>query len=95
MASLSEIHEPSNLRYDTSLGFTNADSGQGLPIFLSSEFGWYRTGSESSVLVNCAAWTRSHEAFGHALLRVGLPSDTWAHLRLECSIPQRVWCVQD
>ena len=31
MASLWEIHDPSNLRYDTELGFTTDDSGFGPP----------------------------------------------------------------
>lgn len=41
MASLWEIHDPSNLRYDTELGFVQDDSGFGPPI----EFGWIRTGA--------------------------------------------------
>ena len=40
MASLGEIHDTSNLRYDTDLGLTLADSGFGPPIV----FGWIRTG---------------------------------------------------
>jgi hypothetical protein len=31
MASMWEIHDPSNLRYDTELGFTRGDSGFGPP----------------------------------------------------------------
>jgi hypothetical protein len=41
MASLWEIFDPSNLRYDTQLGFTLEDSGFGPPSF---EGGWIRTG---------------------------------------------------
>src|SRR5262245_60366073 len=39
MASLWEIHDPSNLQYDTR-GFTLADAGSGPPAVL----GWIRTG---------------------------------------------------
>src|SRR5437899_259888 len=41
MASLWEIHEPSNLSYNTTLGLTGKDTGQGPPSGLS---GWIRTG---------------------------------------------------
>jgi hypothetical protein len=45
MASLWEILDPSNLSYDTSLGFTLADSGSGPP---ASSLGWIRTGNVDS-----------------------------------------------
>jgi len=60
MASMWEIHEPSNLRYDTTLGLTTADSGFGAPI----DSGWIRTGfsangSTTPGRSNCNGWTTS------------------------------------
>jgi hypothetical protein len=62
MASLWEIHEPSNLRYNTRLGVTQDDSGFGPPTGME---GWMRTGSVNNVqnqpgLANCNSWT-SHD----------------------------------
>ena len=72
MASLWEIHDPSNLRYDTALGFTQGDSGFGPPIpfpfgppQLDRPFGWVRTGNGSANsgtpgATNCHAWTSAN-----------------------------------
>ena len=43
MASLWEIHDTSNLQYDTGRGLTQDDSGSGPPAAL----GWIRTGGTS------------------------------------------------
>jgi hypothetical protein len=72
MASLWELFDPSNLQYDTSLGRTAADSGQGPP---DGELGWIRTGAASSIgdpngkdpagaagVANCSAWTSNSDA---------------------------------
>ena len=77
MASLWEILDPSNLRYDTSLGATVADSGSGPP----NGSGWIRTGFLASNGINadgtvqlagaanCQAWTSaSREARGTTAL---------------------------
>jgi len=60
MASLWEILDPSNLKYNTELGERRADSGDGPPSGLN---GWIRTGYESDASssdpvgkVNCSAW---------------------------------------
>ncbi len=70
MASLWEILDPSSLTYDTELGHTRADSGEGPPSpsvnleFLpTSATGWVRTGSLSDAVsgqpgqTNCSAWS--------------------------------------
>jgi hypothetical protein len=67
MASIWEIHDPTNLRYNTELGFSTPDSGVGPPsgdIFdddLALPAGWVRTGGGFSTGtipgVNCFAWT--------------------------------------
>jgi hypothetical protein len=69
-ASLWEMADPSNLRYNPSLGTTSSDSGAGPPSVLVVRpypipipaRGWVRTGYASSVSTtpgqgNCAAWS--------------------------------------
>ena len=69
MASLWEIHEPSILKYDTSLGFTADDSGSGPPNEVVG-FGWVRTGGPrlfGTLLrgtANCANWTSAGSTNG-------------------------------
>ena len=103
MASLWEIVDPSNLEYNTSLGFTLADSGQGPPTFY---WGWVRTGYTSSVAsiagqANCNGWTNSnHSSYG---TYVNLPSswtagqdvNVWQTGAYYCDTALYVWCVED
>ncbi len=105
MASLGEIHDTSNLRYDTALGFTRGDSGSGPP---SGTAGWIRTGwdadeSDLPGSSNCNSWT-SDSPFGEgtvvALPRIWRLTDgpvisPWLSSGELCSEPIRVWCVQD
>jgi hypothetical protein len=105
MASLWEILDPSNLRYDTEHGVVDDDSGFGPP---SSTGGWVRTGYRSHPShdigrANCSAWTSASS--GDAGSAVGLdpswdstfvtPIGPWAALSLSCNVPIKVWCVQD
>lgn len=102
MASLWEIHEPANLRYDTALGVTITDSGGGPP---SISTGWVRTGwgpDNASIpgTGNCDAYTST---LGAGTL-AGLPHfwtdppeimSPW-HVNTDlCSVQHDVWCVQD
>jgi hypothetical protein len=106
MASIWEILEVSNLRYDRALGFTTADSGFGPP---SGVFGWVRTGWTPDVastpgIGNCDAW-RSNNPAHHGTL-IELPND-WENISLgieigswhagpsTCDFETRVWCVQN
>ncbi len=62
MASIWEIHEPSNLRYDTALGVTTEDSGAGPPAGLA---GWARSGAyngDNPIIQNCNNWTSADPA---------------------------------
>ena len=106
MASLWEILDPSNLRYNTQLGATSDDSGFGPPTAASSE-AWIRTGggasnSETVGIGNCNAWTSaSHDDFG-SVVRLDSPWDApgekvspWFTFTAPCSAPIKVWCVQD
>ena len=104
MASVWEVHEPSNLRYDNNLGFNVDDSGFGPP---TGYGGWMRTGLVSNVsgvtgVGNCAAWS-SNSASDNGT-QVGLEQDyfdsgpgslPWAGGFASCSFLNRVWCVQD
>jgi len=83
-ASLWEIADPSNLKYDTRLGLTSPDSGHGPPVaipFFSAALpvrGWVRTSrlaDTSSIAgqANCDAWT-SASGFHRGTI-VNLPSD--------------------
>jgi hypothetical protein len=103
MASLWEIMDPSNLKYNTDLGDTRSDSGQGPP---SGRQGWVRTGfatssSNTPGWGNCNAWT-SNEISDYG---------TWAWLPYNwgsgqdihvwevgyngCWLNAYVWCVED
>lgn len=74
MASLYEMVQPSALQYDTTLGLTTPDSGQGPPTELLSEpllpLGWVRGGAQASSAQisgvpgasNCNAWTEATSA---------------------------------
>jgi hypothetical protein len=105
-ASLWEILDPSNLRYNTELGLTRVDSGQGPPTF-STFGGWVRTGYNSASsgtpgVANCAAWISADPADSGTYAR--LPSDwdtepnmgAWEIDTAPCSEALlRVWCVAD
>lgn len=105
MASLWEIFDTSNLRYNTELGQTTDDSGSGPPRV--PFFGWIRTGAESNGsnepgTGNCNAWTTSDSGFIGTVVALSSgwndapllisPWNTGTH---SCFASSRVWCVQD
>ena len=87
MASLWEILDPSNLVYNTSLGYNGDDSGEGPG---TSVWGWVRT-----------TWTEDSASYYGT--RINLPytwtSAThigpWLVDTSICSSDIRVWCVED
>jgi hypothetical protein len=105
MASLWEILDPSNLRYNTSLGDSRADSGMGPP---TVSFGWVRTGHNNDTgttpgQANCNSWSSSSGA--HSGTTVRLATD-WSDATQQdmfvwdvgvraCSDTAPVWCVAD
>jgi hypothetical protein len=110
MASLWEIHEPSNLRYDTGRGLTKPDSGSGPPQGGAQAAGWIRTGNFLGTFGihgdgNCNAWTIPIEGASGSI--VSLPGDwtltgpslsavgPWIAGAGRCSDGFSVWCVQD
>jgi len=102
-ASLWEILEPSKLKYNTTLGLTTADSGQGPPTFWG---GWVRTGYNGNISNtvgqgNCNAWDSSNN--DHWGTWINLPRDwttgqdihVWEANIARCSQYSNVWCISD
>jgi hypothetical protein len=103
MASLWEILDTSNLKYNATLGVAGDDSGQGPPTVGG---GWVRTGYYSSGSTtpgegNCNAWSSSSASdYGTgAWLEYDwtLPQDVhvWHVGNKRCSAATSVWCVED
>lgn len=109
MASLWEILEPSNLQYDTVLGHTAADSGEGPPVWGGpGDYGWVRTGNvnddvtSTAGLANCATWTSSNAGVNGSTAALpwhwtaGLSNvHVWDVTTWPCNAELRVWCVED
>lgn len=104
MASLWEILDPSNLKYNTTLGYTAADSGEGPP---TTRDGWIRTGYEANTSTtpgnaNCSAWTSNNESHYGSYVKL---LDTWSYMsqlifvwfpyEAHCNAAFKVWCVAD
>ena len=103
MASMWEILDPSSLKYNTTLGHTEDDSGSGPPVAR----GWVRTGytssndEESAGRANCSSWTTT---VGYGTTAI-LPNTwdagwedllAWNTYTWACnSTNTRVWCVAD
>ena len=104
MASMTEIFDPSNLDYNTALGYTASDSGEGAPASIS---GWIRTGVPSFTNnvpgnANCSSWTSNSAAHNGSRLSIqpqwasaSITVDPWDSVVAACNTSQRVWCVQD
>jgi hypothetical protein len=107
MASLWEVFDTTDLEYDTSLGFTQADSGFGPP---SGSRGWIRTGFEADTSFsvvgrgNCAAWTSTSGTDYGTIVRLtpfwsGAPNHVhvspWLAEARACDVTAPVWCVED
>ncbi len=103
-ASLWEVLDPSNLKYNTTLGTTDReDSGQGPPSNLS---GWIRTGYDGSTsstpgMGNCWLWDFGTSSYRgtYATLPSEWTADTDVHVWItgnsHCGTYHRAWCVED
>jgi hypothetical protein len=106
-ASMWEILDASNLKYDTTRGRMKPDSGFGPPI---EEYGFIRTGGNyhagSFEGANCQGWTRSDfEGRGTVVSLEWSWTDStgsirtgpWRPALMPCHNPSEagVWCVQD
>lgn len=106
MASIWELADPSNLKYNTTLGYVrvDGDSGWGPPTVYR---GWVRTGYSSYHLstagqANCDVWsTDDSQSFGTvAILPDSWTSNTddvgvWAVAADTCGNWRPVWCIED
>jgi hypothetical protein len=110
MASLWEIHEPSNLRYDTGRGSLGVDSGSGPT---SESVGWIRTGNTLASAVanpgvaNCNGWTTDSSGSNGTVAGLNIfwgppPAgeqvsrvNPWNASAFQCNFQEPVWCVQD
>jgi hypothetical protein len=102
-ASLWGIMDPSKLKYDTTLGDMNDDSGQGPK---TARWGWVRTGYDNNISStagqgNCDAWISydgSDQGTG-AYLPVtwtsGQDIHVWKVAPMTCDTNTSVWCVAD
>ena len=104
MASLWEILDPSNLKYDTSRGYINDDSGSGPP---ATTIGWIRTGGPATTgasfggAANCNAWTSASSLDSGTVVDLLLGwnsaatvASPWQADAEPCDDARRVWCVQ-
>ena len=102
-ASLWEILDPSNLKYDTVLGDDRLDSGKGPPSFT---LGWVRTGSSSynrpsPGRANCSNW-EFESGFGTVVSLTTNWTDSsnrdifvWDAALQSCSQIVQVWCMEN
>ena len=103
MASLFEIFDVSDLRYDTTLGATADDSGFGPR---TGNLGWIRTGGASlnndglAGIDNCLMWTSTNGNGTVAQLAKlwdapGSIISPWEASSVLCNSLNQVWCVEN
>jgi hypothetical protein len=103
-----EIVNPSNLKYNTTLGLTAADSGQGPPISNGRvRTGFFANTTATAGYGNCNAWTSAiggeygtvaQLPWGWLTMETGLypPNlSVWRVGAQDCSLNMAVWCVED
>jgi hypothetical protein len=104
-ASLWEIMDPSNLKYNTDLGFVREDSGQGPPTG-GNVSSWVRTGyfgstEASAGAGNCNVWTTGSSDYYGTTARLsdnwtaGQDIHVWEVFSPACNARKQVWCVED
>ncbi len=102
-ASLWEILDPSNLKYDTLLGDDHLDSGKGPPSFT---LGWVRTGSGSYNSphpgeANCSNWEFESGTGTVVSLTTNWADSSnrdifvWDAAFQSCRENAQVWCMED
>ncbi|MBN1537611.1 MAG: hypothetical protein JW908_12815 [Anaerolineales bacterium] len=105
MASMWEILDPTNLEYDSSLGWMTSDSGSGPP---SAYYGWVRNGYNNASSTNpgsgnCFSWTTGSDMYYGTRVRLptnwttaAVQSAPWEADAEACnSTVTHVWCVED
>jgi len=96
-ASIWEIRDFSNFKYDVELGYTTDYSGYGPPPDMD---GWLQSGFDGSP--TCDNWTSTggDGMFGRLVFPevadfLGPPGDGWLFVPHPCGEEIRVWCVSD
>ena len=105
MASLWEIRDTSNVRYNTVLGLTYADSGFGSP---TNQTGWIRTGAVANAssnpgFGNCNAWMSASSMDEGTIVALTPNWDSadvtrispWLSGTSNCNSNRLAWCMQD
>jgi hypothetical protein len=104
MASMWEILDPTDLRYETIRGSTGQDAGSGPP---SGQPGWIRTGNPGLVVVgapggnSCDGYSSTSGSGTTVALPVTWEGDAnswvpwWNPTLSLCGTSSRVWCIQD
>ena len=104
MASIWEILDVSSLRYNTELGVTHADSGEGPPVGGEESIGWIRTGffglNANVPGSNCVAWTTEQTGVLGTVVSLGWGTEAqrlspWSTGVAPCTDQFSVWCVED
>ena len=100
-ASYWEIYDTTSLVYDTNLGETRDDSGEGPPSGLK---GWIRTGFVSTTgpagQANCNNWSGlinsgSHVELNDVWTTTTEANERWSAGTTACTTSLPVWCVED
>ncbi len=100
-ASLWEIADPSNLKYNTYYGRDKDDSGGGPPsgYYARVRTGYSSNNSSTPGYANCNAWTSTT---GHGTRAALLPSwssspdiGVWNVTLDNCSATATIWCIED
>jgi hypothetical protein len=104
MASLWEILDPSNLSYNTTLGFYHTPGDSAPP---TNTWGWVRTGNVPSIGTpggngNCASWSSSSSDYSGTIISLpnnwttpGSTMGVWINGDDACDQAIRVWCVNN
>jgi hypothetical protein len=104
MATLWEIFDVTQLKYDSQRGDTRADSGSGPAAEL---FGWIRTGGGASVdntsgVGNCSAWTSNLVTDYGSMAELNghwddpaVSASPWSPATATCDTTLPVWCRQN
>ena len=103
MASMWEVLDPSNLRYNPDLGQSYLDTGEGPP---ADTGGWIRTGGSSSGLIpgyaNCDGYSSAAPGDNGTVVWLDTSWDqtqasihVWEASTWSCAAVAPVWCVED
>ena len=90
MASIFELKHPTEMVYNTDLGFIADDSGYGP----STRWGWVRSGWPSSIYQNCSVWTSTGGEGLMAHPSLSNPSG-WTSIPDLCAYTHHYWCISD